>query len=81
MLHHAVPTNQFQRDATCGNAWLGLAGERFFASGDERTSIACVGDPVATVKAGEIVRLHSEYQSSHAADDVMGIMLAYINRA
>jgi hypothetical protein len=211
MLHHAVLTSQFQRDATCGNTWLGLAGERFFASGDERTSIAfpggygyrvrwydswnllvdlmnhhpepktvyfeitvtyrpswesvrplkpvwldidqcgdseysipagfsdthrnwsvnvpgnvvamighvhghgiaveatnesrggasicrsiatpdptdlhrilnmstCVGDPVARLKQGEIVRLHSEYQSSHAADDVMGIMLAYIHR-
>jgi hypothetical protein len=25
------------------------------------------------------VRLHSEYNSTHAADDVMGIMLGYIN--
>jgi hypothetical protein len=40
----------------------------------------CVGDSVARLKQGEIVRLHSEYQSSHAADDVMGIMLAYIHR-
>jgi Stress up-regulated Nod 19 len=40
MLHHFVLTSQFNRDATCGNAWLGLAGERFFASGDERTAIA-----------------------------------------
>jgi Stress up-regulated Nod 19 len=211
MLHHAVLTSQFRSDATCGTSWLGLAGERFFASGDERTSIAfpsgygyrvrwydswnllvdlmnhdatqktvyfqirvtyrpswenvrplkpvwldidqcgdskysipagfsdthwdwsvnvpgnivamighvhghgiaveatneskggelicrskatpdpddlhrilkmstCVDDPVARVQAGQIVRLHSQYQSSHAADDVMGIMLAYINR-
>jgi hypothetical protein len=211
MLHHAVLTSQFQRDPTCGNTWLGLAGERFFASGDERTAISfpsgygyrvrwydswnlladlmnhdvtakvvyfqvtvtfrppwesvkplkpvwldidqcgdsqysipdgfsdmhwdwnvnvpgkivammghvhghgiaveatnesqggasicrstatpdpndlhrvlamgtCVGDPITTVTAGEIVRLHSEYQSAHAAHDVMGIMLAYINR-
>ena len=210
MLHHAVLTSQFQRDATCGNAWLGLAGERFFASGDERTPIGfpqgygyrvrwydswnllvdlmnhattsktvyvqltvtyrpasesvkplkpvwldidqcgdseysilagysdthwdwrvnvpgkvvamlghvhghgiaveatneskggasicrsvatldpndvhsvsamwtCAGDPLATVNTGQIVRLHSEYQSSHPADDVMGIMLGYIN--
>jgi hypothetical protein len=40
----------------------------------------CSGDPLATVAAGQVVRLHSEYQSSHAADDVMGIMLGYINR-
>jgi hypothetical protein len=39
----------------------------------------CTGDPLATVNTGQIVRLHSEYQSSHPADDVMGIMLGYIN--
>jgi Stress up-regulated Nod 19 len=212
MLHHVVFTSQFRRDATCGGSWLGLAGERFFASGDERTTAAfpagygyrvrwydswnllvdlmnhaatsqkvyvqitytyrpswesvkrvrpvwldidqcgdseysipegpsdthwdwnvnvpgnvvtmlghlhghgvaieatnesqggasickslakldpndthsvlemstCTGDPVARVRQGEVVRLHSMYQSTHAADDVMGIMLAYINPA
>ncbi len=211
MLHHALFTSQWNRDATCGNAWLGLAGERFFASGDERTVIAfpggygyrvrwydswnllvdlmnhrteaitvylqvtfayrpswesvkrvrpvwldidqcgdseysitggvlehdtwdwtvnvpgkvafaaghlhghgiaveatnesqggasicrseatldpmdvhrvlsmstCSGDPLAIVQAGETVRLHSWYFSSHDADDVMGIMLMYVN--
>jgi Stress up-regulated Nod 19 len=39
MLHHAVFTSQFRGDATCSGTWLGLAGERFFASGDERTVI------------------------------------------
>jgi Stress up-regulated Nod 19 len=39
MLHHFVLTSQFRRDATCGSSWLGLAGERFFASGDERSPI------------------------------------------
>src|ERR687898_323727 len=38
MLHHFVLGSQFRRDATCGNDWLGLFGERFFASGDERTA-------------------------------------------
>jgi hypothetical protein len=211
MLHHFVMTSQFKSDATCSGSWLGLAGERFFASGNERTSIAfpagygyrvrwydswnllvelmnhsadsskvvyvevtytvrpswesvqrlrpvwldidqcgdseysipagfsdthwdwkvnvpgkvmamighlhghgvaieatnesrggqlicrseatldpndvhsvlsmstCAGDPLARVRTGEVVRLHSMYQSSHAASDVMGIMLAYIN--
>jgi hypothetical protein len=209
MLHHAVWTSQWRSDATCGNAWLGLAGERFFATGNERTAISlppgygyrvrwydswnmlvdlmnhsttdktvyvqvtyttrpswdsvnsvkpvwldidqcgdseysipagfsdthrdwkvnvpgkvvaalghvhghgvaveatnesrggqsicrsiatldplsvhnvlamstCTGDPLAQIKSGQTVRLHSEYQSSHAADDVMGIMLMYI---
>ena len=210
MLHHLVLTSQFRSDATCGGSWLGLAGERFFASGDERTVIGfpsgygyrvrwydswnllvdlmnhattaqtvyvqvtysyrasweavkrvrpvwldidqcgdseysipagfsdthrdwrvnvpgrvvsaaghvhghgkaveatnesrggasicrsvstlhptdlhrvlamstCVADPVATIREGQTVRLHSQYQSSHAADDVMGIMLLYVH--
>jgi hypothetical protein len=209
MLHHAVWTSQWRRDATCGNEWLGLAGERFFATGNERTAISfparygyrvrwydswnmladlmnhsatdktvyvqvtfttrpswesvgsvkpvwldidqcgdseysipagfsdthrdwsvnvpgnvvaalghvhghgvaveatneseggksicrsdatldpasgqnvlamstCTGDPLARIESGQTVRLHSEYQSSHVADDVMGIMLMYI---
>jgi len=40
MLHHFVLTNQFRSDPTCSGSWLGLAGHRFFASGDERTAIA-----------------------------------------
>lgn len=40
---------------------------------------SCSGDPVATVASGQTVRLHSEYLSTHAADDAMGIMLGYIN--
>jgi hypothetical protein len=210
MLHHFVLTSQFRQDATCGNAWLGLAGERFFASGNERTAIkfpsgygyrlrwydswnllvdlmnhsstsktvyvqvtytyrpswesvktvrpvwldidqcgdseysipagfsdthrdwtvnvpgkvvamighlhghgvfieatneskggasicksvatldpvdvhsvlamsTCTGDPLAVLQRGQTVRLHSTYQSSHAAGDVMGIMLGYVN--
>jgi hypothetical protein len=41
----------------------------------------CTGDPVATLRQGDVVRLHSEYNSTHAADDVMGIMLGYIHRS
>jgi hypothetical protein len=40
MLHHMVLTSQWLPDATCAGSWLGLAGERFFASGNERTKIA-----------------------------------------
>jgi hypothetical protein len=39
----------------------------------------CSGDPLAVLQRDDIVRLHSEYQSAHAADDVMGIMLGYVN--
>ena len=211
MLHHFVLSSQWQQDTTCGNAWLGLAGERFFASGNERTAIrfpagygyrvrwydswnllvdlmnhsttsktvyvkltvtyrpswesvkplkpvwldidqcgdseypipagysdthrdwkstlsgdvvamlghvhghgiaveatnesrggasicrsvatldpvdihsvlamsTCTGTPVAAIRTGDVIRLHSEYRSSHAADDVMGIMLGYVHR-
>jgi Stress up-regulated Nod 19 len=211
MLHHAMWASQWHRDATCGNTLLGLAGQRFFASGDERTVVqfpagygyrvrwydswnllvdlmnhsasdqtvyvkvtfttrpssdsvkpltpvwldidqcgdseysipagfsdthrdwtvnvpgdlvfmgghvhghgiaveatneskggqtlcrseatldpsnvhsvlamsTCSGTPLGVLRAGDVVRLHSEYQSSHAADDVMGIMLGYIHR-
>jgi hypothetical protein len=212
MLHHAVLTSQFKSDATCSGSWLGLAGERFFASGNERSAIAypagygyrvrwydswnllvdlmnhttsaqtvylrvnytyrpswesverlrpvwldidqcgdseysipagfsdthwnwnvnvpgkivaavghvhghgvaveatneseggasicrsdaeldpmdahvvmsmgtCTGDPLATVRQGQVVRLHSMYDSMEPADDVMGIMLLYVNPA
>jgi Stress up-regulated Nod 19 len=210
MLHHTVFTSQWRQDATCSGTWLGLAGERFFASGDERTAIAfpsgygyrvrwydswnmlvdlmnhattsktvyvqitytlrpwwesvdrlkpvwldidqcgdseysipvgfsdthrdwtvsvpgkvvaalghvhghgvaveatneskggesicrseaelldahhvasmstCTGDPLARIAQGQVVRLHSEYNSTHPADDVMGIMLMYVNSA
>jgi hypothetical protein len=37
MLHHFVLFNQDRTDATCGGTALGQAGERFFASGNERT--------------------------------------------
>jgi Stress up-regulated Nod 19 len=39
MLHHAVWTSQWRSDATCSGTWLGLAGQRFFATGNERTPI------------------------------------------
>ena len=42
---------------------------------------ACTGDPIARLRQGELVRLHSMYQSSHPADDVTGIMLLYVNPA
>ena len=42
----------------------------------------CTGDPVATIRQGDLVRLHNMYQSSHPATDVMGIiMLLYVDRA
>jgi hypothetical protein len=39
----------------------------------------CTKDPLDTLSWGQTVRLHSQYNSTHAASDVMGIMLGYIN--
>ncbi len=40
MLHHLVLINSARKDAACGtNYWGGSLGERFFASGNERTSV------------------------------------------
>ena len=39
LLHHMVLASQFRSDPTCSGNLLGLVGERFFASGDERTVI------------------------------------------
>jgi hypothetical protein len=41
MLHHAafMAQSSGKVDATCGNSGPGLLGERFFASGDERTQV------------------------------------------
>jgi hypothetical protein len=40
---------------------------------------SCRDDPITTLARGDTVRLHSEYNSTHAADDVIGIMPAYIH--
>jgi hypothetical protein len=40
----------------------------------------CTGDPVARLRAGDVVRLHSIYNSSHATDGVMGLMIGYIHQ-
>ena len=64
MLHHFVLTNQFRKDATCGNSWLGLAGERFFASGNERTAI--------TLPNGYGYRVHW-YDSWNALVEIMNM--------
>lgn len=39
LLHHMVLASQSRSDATCGTNFLGVVGERFFASGNERTNV------------------------------------------
>ena len=39
----------------------------------------CTGDPLARIRAGDTLRLDSFYDSPIGEDDVMGIMLAYVD--
>ncbi|MQA13642.1 MAG: hypothetical protein GEV09_05555 [Pseudonocardiaceae bacterium] len=39
----------------------------------------CTGQNLGTVRKGELLQLDSVYRMDHAADDVMTIMMAYIN--
>jgi len=39
----------------------------------------CSGDPLAVLHRGDVVRLHSMYNSPVAENNVMGIMLGYVN--
>jgi len=45
-----------------------------------RAMSTCAGTPLGHLRYGDVVRLHSDYNSTHPADDVMGIMLGYIHR-
>ena len=38
----------------------------------------CAWDALGTVRAGEVLGIHSHYESPEPADDVMGIMLVYV---
>ena len=40
----------------------------------------CIADPVATLSANQVVRIHSVYDSTTAQRDVMGIMIAFVAR-
>lgn len=40
----------------------------------------CIANPVATVASGNRVRIHSIYNSPEARNDVMGIMIAFIDQ-
>ena len=39
----------------------------------------CAGDPLAHISAGDVIRLHSEYDSPTVQTDVMGIMLGAVD--
>lgn len=39
----------------------------------------CIANPVATISSGQRVRIHSVYDSPEPRDDVMGIMIAFVD--
>ncbi|GAA5121069.1 hypothetical protein [Haloechinothrix salitolerans] len=39
----------------------------------------CTGQDLGTVRRGQVLQLDSKYQMDHAADDVMTIMIAYVD--
>ena len=46
--------------------------------GNIESMSGCVGEPLGRIHAGDLIRLHSIYDTDHAQNDVMGIMLAYV---
>jgi hypothetical protein len=47
--------------------------------GNIESMTGCVGDPVALIDSGDVLRLHSIYDSPREQHDVMGIMLGYVD--
>ncbi len=75
-LHHMVLFNQGwgRSDATCGSSFLGFLGQRFFASGDERTPI------VAPAPYGYYVGLFDSWHmlwelANHKAEAQSGLQI------
>lgn len=58
-------------------AWAGYGTKPAYMGTIESMS-TCVWDALGTVRAGETLDLESVYNASEAADDVMGIMVAYV---
>jgi hypothetical protein len=87
MLHHVMMTSQWRQDVTCSGTALGLAGERFFASGGTNPAYmghiesmsTCVGTSLPRLHTGDDIVLHSYYNSPEPKSDVMGIMLIYLD--
>ncbi len=46
--------------------------------GNIESMSGCSGTPLARIRAGEVIGLHSVYDTDHAQDNVMGIMLGYV---
>lgn len=91
MLHHIVLASQWRSDPNCSGDWLGLAGERFFASGNERTTIEfpsgygyrvnfwdqwnLIYDLMNMTPNEKTVYVEIEYTYTNSADDVSPVWL------
>jgi hypothetical protein len=53
-------------------------GTRPDSKGSLDSMSACAWDALGVVRAGEALGIHAHYESAQPADDVMGIMLAYV---
>jgi hypothetical protein len=58
-------------------SWAGYGTKPAFMGTIESMS-RCLYDRIGTVKAGESLQIDTYYNSSRAADDVMGILIAYV---
>jgi len=80
MLHHAVWTSQWRSDATCGSTALGLAGERFFATGNERTAISFPSGYGYRVRWYDSWNMLADLMNHSAANKTVYVQVTYTYR-
>lgn len=69
-------TNRTRGESICNSvAGYGTIPEYM---GNIESMTGCTGEPVATIRAGDVLRLHSIYDSPGEQHDVMGIMVGYV---
>lgn len=64
-------------DTEICTSWAGY-GTKTEYEGTIESMSGCVWDAVGTVRGGEVLGIHSYYDSAFPVDDAMGIMLAYV---
>jgi hypothetical protein len=79
-------TNKSAGESLICNSVAGTGGTGYVTHSDGRkhtsSMTVCTGNPVATIKKGETIRLHSIYnipEGHHAIEDAMGIALLYVS--
>lgn len=79
-------TNKSAGESLLCNSVAGYGGTGYVTHLDGRKHVSsmnvCTGNPIATIKKGETLRLHGIYnvpEGHHLIDDAMAIAIAYIN--